>query len=467
MTTNSTMIKVSPKTLRKHALNCIQSQTPYFVWGNPGIGKSRILQALVERMGFHFEDIRLSQIESVDLRGLPAKEQKDELIPVFDKNGEKVMVPALDKDGKPVFNKEYVDGKEVNTPVMVQKFDRKSETNVVWAMPDFLRRAREQMEKYGKPTAFFFDELNSGSPATMAAAYQFINDRRIGSFELGAKDVVFAAGNLESDGGVTNSMPLPLANRFRHYLMDVNTEQWLNFASEVGMHPYVLAYLSIGSNGSKLQNFNVDQLLSSDEKAFATPRSWEMLSKALYAAYGDYQPAVVNKTLAEESDEFNVHDDDDRITENDISVIAASCVGSGIAVEFAGFVKEGMDLPKAREILDGKTKTVTGLKTKTSAQYFIANDCSHALKEMKAKLEEVKKESGDKSSEYDKVLKSYVKSMENYILFAKENFARELFVFGIITVMLKRYKVMPMPNHMDKKVFDLVATEFNAARLKN
>lgn len=435
MTTNSTMIKVSPKALRKHALNCIQSQTPYFVWGNPGIGKSRILQALVERMGFHFEDIRLSQIESVDLRGLPAKQERA------------TKVEILNSEGK----LELVDGVE---------------TTVAWAMPDFLRRAKEQWDKYKKPTAFFFDELNSGSPATMAAAYQFINDRRIGCFELGAKDVVFAAGNLESDGGVTNSMPLPLANRFRHYLMDVNTEQWLNFASEAGMHPYVLAYLSIGSNGGKLQNFNVDQLLSSDEKAFATPRSWEMLSKALYAAYGDYQPVVAVKTLAEESDEFNVYDDDDKINENDISVIAASCVGSGIAVEFAGFVKEGMDLPKARDILEGKKLSVN-IKAKTSAQYFIANDCSHALKEMKTKLEEVKKESGDKSAEYDKVLKSYVKSMENYILFAKEHFARELFVFGIITVMLKRYKVMPMPNHMDKKVFDLVATEFNAARLKN
>lgn len=435
MTTNSTMIKVSPKALRKHALNCIQSQTPYFVWGNPGIGKSRILQALVERMGFHFEDIRLSQIESVDLRGLPAKQERA------------TKVEILNSEGK----LELVDG---------------IETTVTWAMPDFLRRAKEQWDKYKKPTAFFFDELNSGSPATMAAAYQFINDRRIGCFELGAKDVVFAAGNLESDGGVTNSMPLPLANRFRHYLMDVNTEQWLNFASEAGMHPYVLAYLSIGSNGGKLQNFNVDQLLSSDEKAFATPRSWEMLSKALYAAYGDYQPVVAVKTLAEESDEFNVYDDDDKINENDISVIAASCVGSGIAVEFAGFVKEGMDLPKARDILEGKKLSVN-IKAKTSAQYFIANDCSHALKEMKTKLEEVKKDSGDKSAEYDKVLKSYVKSMENYILFAKEHFARELFVFGIITVMLKRYKVMPMPNHMDKKVFDLVATEFNAARLKN
>ena len=417
---NSSLIQISPKALRKHAFNCIQSQTPFFVWGNPGIGKSRILQALVESMGYHFEDIRLSQIESVDLRGLPAKE-------------------------------------ETATGV-----------NVVWAMPDFLRRAKEQWEKHGKPTAYFFDELNSGSPATMAAAYQFINDRRIGCFELNAKDVVFAAGNLESDGGVTNQMPLPLANRFRHYWMTVNTSQWIDFASEAGMHPYVISYLSIDANKNKLQNFNVEQLLSSSEKAFATPRRWEMLSKALYSAYKDNSGMKSTKTFDEgESEEFNVYDEDDPINENDISVIAASCVGGGIAVEFAAFVKEGMDLPQARDILAGKKFDSVDIKNKGSAQYFIANDCSHALKEMKDKLNEIKELKGENSSEYKEFLDKFIKGMEFYILFAKEKFARELFVYGTITVMLKRYKVVPRPNLMRKDVFELISTEFKKAKLSN
>jgi len=125
-----------------------------------------------------------------------------------------------------------------------------------------------------------------------------------------------------------------------------------------------------------------------------------------------------------------------------------------------------MDLPKARDILDGKKQNID-IKNKASAQYFIANDCSHALKEMKVKVESIKQESGDKSEQFKDALKTYVKSMENYILFAKEYFQRELFVYGVITVMLKRYKVVPLPQYMDKKVFDLLATEFNKAKLSD
>lgn len=86
---------------------------------------------------------------------------------------------------------------------------------------------------------------------------------------------------------------------------------------------------------------------------------------------------------------------------------------------------------------------------------------------MKVKVESIKQESGDKSEQFKDALKTYVKSMENYILFAKEYFQRELFVYGVITVMLKRYKVVPLPQYMDKKVFDLLATEFNKAKLSD
>lgn len=462
----STMIKVSPKTMRKHALNCIGADAPFFVWGNPGIGKSEILRALVEKLGYHFEDIRLSQIESVDLRGLPVKQEKVTFTPILNEKGEQTYTEARDESGQVKTHLVEIDGVETHQVVMVPAFERHVESTVVWAMPDFLRRAKEAWENEGKRTAYFFDELNSGSPATMAAAYQFINDRRIGSFELGKGDIVFAAGNLESDGGVTNSMPLPLANRFRHYIMEVNTTQWLDYASENGIHPFVVAYLSIGANSGKLQDFAVDRLLASDEKSYATPRTWRMLSKALYMAYSDYQPTQVTQGLEGEATEFNVYDEVDPINENDISVIAASCVGSGIAVEFSGFVKEGMSLPKARDILDGKTIDAT-FAGKPSAQYFMANDCSHSLKEMKAKLDERRKELGEKSPDYITLVKAYVKCMENYIVFAKDKFDRELFVYGVITVMLKRYKVVPLPQFMSKPVFALISTEFNKAKLDN
>lgn len=420
MSTNSTLTTVSPKALRRHAFNCINSRTPVFVWGNPGIGKSQILEALAKSLGYHFEDVRLSQIESIDLRGLPFKEHSAEL-------------------------------------------DR---TMVDWAMPDFLTRSKEAKKTKNQATFFFFDELNSGSQATMAAAYQLINDRRIGKFTLEADDVIFAAGNLETDGGITNQMPTPLANRFRHYQLVADTDQWLDWASLNSVHPWVLSYLSNPANKSKLHTFNVDEIQGNIEKAFGTPRTWIMVSRSLFAAYGDGRVATpkFEKELDSDSDDFGVYDEELSMKDSDMGSLVASCVGSGVATDFAAYVKEGMGLDKAEDILAGKITKPASLKDKPSAQFFIASGCSHLLREIKNKMVEVQKEKGDKSDDFKKLALEYNKKIENYVIYAKENFARELFVYGVINVMLKRYKVIPNPTIMDPKVFDLFNKEFQKTK---
>ena len=62
----------------------------------------------------------------------------------------------------------------------------------------------------------FLDELTSAAPAVQAATYQLILNRRIGKYVLPDNVVLVAAGNRESDKGVSYRMPTPLANRFIH-----------------------------------------------------------------------------------------------------------------------------------------------------------------------------------------------------------------------------------------------------------
>ncbi|PZP56008.1 MAG: ATPase, partial [Azospira oryzae] len=45
--------------------------TPVMLWGPPGVGKSRIIADLAQRHGVPLIDIRLSQMEPTDLRGIP------------------------------------------------------------------------------------------------------------------------------------------------------------------------------------------------------------------------------------------------------------------------------------------------------------------------------------------------------------------------------------------------------------
>ena len=59
--------------------------TPVMLWGPPGVGKSQIVAQVAEKHDAAIVDIRLSQMEPSDLRGIPFK------------NGDKVewAVPAM------------------------------------------------------------------------------------------------------------------------------------------------------------------------------------------------------------------------------------------------------------------------------------------------------------------------------------------------------------------------------------
>ncbi|MBU1395795.1 MAG: AAA family ATPase, partial [Gammaproteobacteria bacterium] len=45
--------------------------TPVMLWGPPGVGKSQIVAKIAQRHAVPLIDIRLSQMEPTDLRGIP------------------------------------------------------------------------------------------------------------------------------------------------------------------------------------------------------------------------------------------------------------------------------------------------------------------------------------------------------------------------------------------------------------
>ena len=68
-------------------------------------------------------------------------------------------------------------------------------------------------------------------------------------------------------------MPAALSNRFIHLDFEHNLQDWRNWAIDNGIHPLVLGFL--GTRGEMLFK------MSSSERAFPTPRSWEILSDQL------------------------------------------------------------------------------------------------------------------------------------------------------------------------------------------
>ena len=249
--------------ITKVVSHLIDRKLPVFIWGAPGIGKSSIVKQIAEIKDLEFLDLRLSLLDPTDLKGIP------------------------------FFNAETKEG--------------------VWAKPSFLPSLE------GSKGILFLDEINTAPPAVQASAYQLILDRRVGEYELPEGWSIVAAGNRENDRGVVYKMPPPLANRFVHFEMEVDFNDWKAWAYAAKIESSIIAYLAY----DKSMLFTFDA--TSNEKSFATPRSWE------------YVDSIIKSGIEAEL----------------ILDSISGAVGREAAIGYLSFKKVMKDLPDLNRILDG------------------------------------------------------------------------------------------------------------------
>ena len=174
---------MTPSHLYDSIVRAIGQQVPLHIWGAPGVGKSQIVARVARDLGYDFLDVRASQLDPVDWRGIP-----------------------------------HVEAGET-----------------AWAVPRFL-------PKHGRGI-LFLDELTSAPQLTQAACYQLVLDRRLGEYSVPPEWVVLAAGNPASDRGVHFSMPRPLRGRFVHVTLDTDLPEWCQWALKANILPEVIAFL--------------------------------------------------------------------------------------------------------------------------------------------------------------------------------------------------------------------------------
>jgi len=333
---------------KKSLLKAFQVKRPLFLWGPPGIGKSELVEGIANELGGLMIDLRLGQMEPTDIRGIP------------------------------FYNKD------------IGKMD--------WAPP--VELPDEEMAKDYPIVVLFLDELNSAAPSVQSAAYQLILNRRIGKYKLPDNVVMVAAGNRESDKGVTYRMPTPLANRFIHQEMKVDFPSWLEWAVNNRVHKDVVGYLSFAKQD--LYDFDA----KSASRAFATPRSWTFVSQLL--------------------DESS----DDDTTMN----LIAGTVGEGLAVKFMAHKKVAGKMPNPADILSGKVKTLE--VKEVSAMYSLVISMCYELKgAIENKVED----------------KKFHEMADNFLGYMMKNFETELTVMGA-RIALTTYDLPFLPTKL--KNFD-------------
>lgn len=132
----------------------------------------------------------------------------------------------------------------------------------------------------------FLDEISAAPQSVQAAAYQITLDRAVGEHKLPENCIVIAAGNRTTDKSVAFKMPKALANRLLHIEVEVSFNSWKQWAIQSGINEKVVGFLTF--NRERLMNFDSN----ADDLAFATPRSWEMVSNIL-----NYVDSDVDKML--------------------------------------------------------------------------------------------------------------------------------------------------------------------------
>ena len=254
----------------------IQAGVPTLVWGAPGVGKTAHIRAVASKQGWQLIEIIASLHDPTDFNGLP----------------------VLHNGG------------------------------VRFAPPDWVYQFEEQGQGI-----LFLDELTTAPPTVQAALLRLVLERKVGAHSLPAGVRVVAAANPPEMAANGWELAPPLANRFAHLQFQLDAGEWVrHFPSYWGNPPQLegvdetiwsRARARVAAFISRRPNLLYTYDSSREETRFASPRTWDLFSRAWATAFLD--PSAAGD-------------------------LAAALVGDAPAAEFASWVTT-LDLREPSEIL--------------------------------------------------------------------------------------------------------------------
>ena len=230
----------------KQAVNLIVTnpETRFMLRGEPGIGKSSMLEQIAERLGYDHAYIDVPNMDLGD-----------------------VAMPVIDH-----------------------------ETRTTKYYPN----ARFKIHN-GKPLVMMFDEFSKGADPVKNMLHPCLEKKnpRLGDVSLDNRTVVFLTGNLSTDG-VGDTLKAHTRNRIVEITVAKPTsEEWINWAIEkdvspeviawVNRFPQVLASYTDGGQGDNPYIFNPRKT----QNAFVSPRSLETASNIVKTRKDNDSDAVI------------------------------------------------------------------------------------------------------------------------------------------------------------------------------
>ncbi len=287
------MIEISSTAMIEALDSVLLSKLTPLLVGSPGIGKSDIVRLVAKKHNLKLIDVRLAQSDPTDLNGFP----------------------TLQSDGQRM---DYAPP----TTFPLEHLDQIPEGHDGWLL--------------------FLDEINAAPPAIQAAAYKLVLDRQIGAHNLHKHVAIVCAGNKSTDKAIVNRLSTAMQSRMIHLNLMVDPESWLEWANTTDIDHRVISFIKF--RPELLHKFNP----SHADDTFASPRTWEFLSKI-----------IRNKPT---------------FTRTDHAVLTGT-VGEGPATEFRAFCDVYKDLPTIEDMVENPT--LVNIPTEPGHQYAMTTLISH------------------------------------------------------------------------------------------
>lgn len=415
------------------------------IWGASGIGKTQVINQIAKDLGMRMVPLHLPQCDASDIKGVPIKTDNNQVVWMPSSFlPQTKMFQILEQFGEEEYHFPYARNVAVVVTIDGQPVDHKNDPRIndtvteeltierdkaVWNFPDnhpvsvAIKDDRYvQIELY-ELAVMFLDELTAAMPDTQNAALQLVLERQVGDYRMHPYTPVISAGNREKDGAFVQPMSGPLANRFAHYTMTVNTDEWIEWAKDAGKNPDVIWYLQ--TNRDAFINQYDETKMVDGNMGFPTPRSVAMFA-----------------------DQFDLHCDN-LSDENELKLAKIKAIancGEKFSNEFFQTLKRKSSMIDPVEVLTGNVTD--------PPQALTSGDKYMTMINLTATLFEAYREFHEDEPD------NWTQSLDNYITFMEKHCGHELTITAL-TLLSKKYHVKPT-KMLSSEVYSDFVTRHNS-----
>ena len=212
----------------------VEKQRPLFLMGPPGIGKTAIVEQVAEELKINLISYTITHHTRQSAIGLPFISRK--------------------------------------------KFGEKEYAVTEYTMSEIVASVYEQIERSGiQEGILFLDEINAVSETLSPTMLQFLQYKTFGMHRVPEGFVIVTAGNPAEFNKSVRDFDIATLDRLRQMDIEEDFQSFKDYAYQSSIHSAILSYLEI----KKDRFYFVRQDI--EGKHYVTARSWEDLSKMLYA----------------------------------------------------------------------------------------------------------------------------------------------------------------------------------------